>query len=197
MTPSEPQSRSSLLREWIFKFALNAGQALDATALSAYEALWTDGFSDLPTSVLEAALRKTLQSCKYWPVKVADIREHIDRTKETALVEAANLEWQRVLILRRQYWNPDAPGGFWSGMPKLSERVQAACRDAGVFRDFETVEQLHTWAKKRFIEAYLAWEMLEQNQFLLPDGQLKNLLSDLAKTKAIPVLPPPPENDLP
>lgn len=92
--PSEPQSRSSLLREWILKFALNADKQLDVEAFGLYEALWTDGFSDLPTSVLEAAFRKALQTCKYWPVKVADIRGHIDRTKETAAAEAADLEWQ-------------------------------------------------------------------------------------------------------
>ena len=92
--------------------------------------------------------------------------------------------------------NPTPKGAPFYIASKLSERVQAACRAAGVFRDFETVEQLHTWAKKRFIESYLAWEMLEQNQFLLPHGQLKNLLSDLAKTKAITALPPSVENDL-
>lgn len=136
--------------------------------------------------MLEAAFRKTLQSCKYWPIKVADIREHIDRTKQTALAEAADLEWQRVLALRRAYWNPDFPGGFTRGMPRLSERTQAACRAAGVFREVSEPDQLHVWRKKRFIESYLAWEALEQDQFLLPDGELRNLLSGLAETKVLP-----------
>jgi hypothetical protein len=149
----------------------------------------------LPNNVLEAAFRKTLHTCKFWPIKVADIREHINRTKETAAAEAADLEWQRVLTIRREHFNPDFPRHLACAVAELPERVQAACRAAGVFRDFETVEQLHTWAKKRFIESYLASEMLEQNQFLLPDGQLKNLLSDLAKTKAIPALLPSVEND--
>jgi hypothetical protein len=184
--PSEPQSRSYLLREWVLKFALNAGQALDAMALSAYVALWTDGFSDLPNSVLEAVLRKALHSCKFWPVKLADIREHIEGTKETALVEAADLEWQRVLDLRRDYWNPDFPGGFTSGMPLLSERTQAACRAAGIFREISELNQLHIWGKKRFIESYLAWQALEQDRFLLPDDELKNALSGVANTKALP-----------
>jgi hypothetical protein len=40
--------------------------------------------------------------------------------------------------------------------------------------------------KKRFIESYLAWEALEQDRFLLPDGELKNLLSGLGETKVLP-----------
>ena len=42
------------------------------------------------------------------------------------------------------------------------------------------------WAKKRFIESDLAWVELEQDQFLLPDGELKNLLAGIAETKALP-----------
>jgi hypothetical protein len=66
-------------------------------------------------------------------------------------------------------------------LERLSDRVQAACRASGVFRDFETPEQLHTWAKKRFIESYLAWEALEEDKFLLPNGELKNLISRCAE----------------
>ena len=136
--------------------------------------------------MLEAALRKTLQSCKYWPVKVGDIREHIDRAKEIALLEAADLEWQRVLALRRTDWNPDMPG-CGVCLESLPDRMQAACRASRVFRDVESPEQLHTWVKKRFIESYLAWEALEQGQYLLPDGEIKNLIAQLSREKAIQV----------
>jgi hypothetical protein len=199
---SESQSKSGLIRESIAKLALNAGQALDTTALAVYQTLWEEGFEDLPYGVLEAAFRKTLRECKFWPVKIADIREHVDRTKETAVTAAADLEWQRVLDLRRMYWSPDMPGGFSRGMPKLAERVDRAVRASGVFKlqDCEP-EALHVWAKKRFIESYLAWAELEQEQFiesylawaeleqeqfLLPDGELKDLLAGVAETKALP-----------
>jgi hypothetical protein len=43
------------------------------------------------------------------------------------------------------------------------------------------------WARKRFIEAYIRYGELQQEQFLLPDGELKNLLADVAQTKALPV----------
>jgi len=152
-----------------------------------FEAIWQEGFEDLSYSVLEAAFRKALGTCKFWPVKVADIRENVDRVHETAVSEAADLEWQRVLDLRRMYWSPDMPGGFSRGMPKLAERVDRAVRASGVFKlqDCEP-EALHVWAKKRFIESYLAWAELEQEQFLLPDGELKDLLAGVAETKALP-----------
>jgi hypothetical protein len=49
----------------VTKLALNSGAALDAQALAFYTALWEEGFSDLPFNVLEAALRKTLRTCKF------------------------------------------------------------------------------------------------------------------------------------
>jgi hypothetical protein len=170
--------------------AVNAGIALDARTQTVYRSLWLEGLGDLPYSVLEAAFKKALRACKFWPVKVADIRECIDRTRETAVKEAADLEWQRVLELRRTRWSPDVPGGFYGGAPQLSERVQSAARAAGVFREFTSEEfengALHTWAKKRFMESYIAWEELDREQFLLPDGELKNLLAETARAKALP-----------
>jgi hypothetical protein len=184
------QTTRSLIREWIAKLAINAGQALDAKTQAVYESIWLEGLGDLPCSVLEAAFKKALRTCKFWPVKVADVRECIDHTRETALAEAADLEWQRVLELRGTRWSPDAPGGFYGGAPQLSERVQSAARAAGIFREFTAEEfengALHTWAKKKFVESYLAWEALERDQYLLPDGEIKNLLADAAQAKALP-----------
>jgi hypothetical protein len=182
----ESQSKSQLISDWLCHFALNAGQALTPDNLSVFRALWLDAFEDLPYGVLEAAFKRAIRVCKFWPLKVADVREHVDRTKQTAISEAADLEWQRVLELRRLYWNPDMPGGFSRGMPYLSEHVQAACRAAGVFREVSEPAELHVWSKKRFIESYLAWEEIKQDQYLLPDGELKSLLADFAATKALP-----------
>jgi hypothetical protein len=59
-----------------------------------------------------------------------------------------------------------------------------------VFREFTEAEfengALHTWAKKKFVESFLAWEALERDQYLLPDGEIKNLLADVAQAKALP-----------
>ena len=68
----------------------------------------------------------------------------------------------------------------------LPERVQQAARAAGIFRDFESVQDLHVWAKKRFLDSYAAYEELEQNQFLLPAGELKGLFAEVASAKSLP-----------
>jgi hypothetical protein len=173
-------------RFWIGKLSVNAGQALSPTALGVFESIWQEGFEDLDYGVLEAAFKKTLRECSYWPVKVADVRSRIDRAKEVATTEVAEQAWQRVLELRRRFWNPDMPGGFSRGMPELSPRVDRAARAAGVFRDHETVEALHVWAKKKFIESFTRWDEAGESQNLLPDGEIKNLLARVAQTKMLP-----------
>ena len=192
MLPSKPRyadtrlTVESLIEEWIPKLAINAGAALDAKTQAVYRSIWLEGLGDLSPRVLLAAFQKTLRECAYWPVKVADIRKHVSTAETNAVNVAAERAWERVLELRRLYWNPDMPGGFSRGMPQLSERVKQACRAAGVFREVESVNDLHVWARERFIESYLAWAELEQDQFLLPDGELKNLLAGVAETKVLP-----------
>jgi hypothetical protein len=163
---------------------MNAGQALDATSFSVYLALWEEGFEDLPYGVLEAAFKRTLRECKYWPIKVADVRGRIDKAKETAVLAAADIEFQRLLQYCRYWVNPDIQ---FSRTPKLPERIDRAARTAGglfYLRQCST-EELQ-WAKKRFIGAYVSWEDLNQDQFLLPGGELKDLLASVAEKKALP-----------
>jgi hypothetical protein len=201
---SEQPSKSQLIREWILNLALNAGQALDADAIGIFTAIWLKGFDDLPYSVLEAAFLKTLQTCKYWPVQVSDVRKHVTHAEENAVGEAAEQAWARVLDIRRRHWNPDIPGPLHRVLATLSERVRQAVRAAGVFREFTAAEfesgALHTWAKKRFVESFIAYGELERDKFLLPDGEIKALLVGVAKRKALPapaVVPkqlPPPAN---
>jgi hypothetical protein len=143
-------------------------------------------FEDLPYAVLEAAFRKTLRECKYWPIKVSDIREYVSRAEGNAASEAAERAWQLVFDLRRVYWNPDIPGPLDRAVARLSERVRQAARASGVFRDYETVDSLHVSAKKRFVESFIAYGELEQDKFLLPDGEIKKLLAGVAETKALP-----------
>jgi hypothetical protein len=165
---------------------VNAGAALDAKTQAVFRSIWLEGLSDLSPAVLLAAFRKTLRECPYWPVKVADIRKHVSHAVSNATDEAAEKAWERVLECRRVYWNPDMPGGFSRGMPRLPARVAQAARAAGVWRDFPTTEALHVWAKKVFFESFLAWGEREQDKFLLPDGEVKNLLAEFSETKALP-----------
>jgi hypothetical protein len=134
---------------------------------------------------LEPMFRKALQTCKFFP-KVAEVLEGANDAREKLDQFEAEGEWEHVLELRARYWSPDMPGGFSRGMPKLSERVRQACRAAGVFRDYENADQLHVWAHKRFVESFTAFGELEQGKHLLPDGEIKNLLTDTARAKALP-----------
>jgi len=102
------------------------------------QALWEEGFADLPHDVLDAAFRKTLRECKFWPVKVADVRERVDKTRETAVLAAADLEWQRLLDHVRRWINPDIQDALSRRAPKLPERVDRAARAAGGLEYLDT-----------------------------------------------------------
>lgn len=183
ISPSKTQGRSgsdALIREWLFRFGVEHKEDV-APRLP----LWVEAFGAMDAAILERLFARALKTCKFFP-KVAEILEPLENAEKKAAPTAAEEAWNYVLDLRRVYWNPDMPGGFSRGMPKLSERVQQAARAAGVFRDFESVEALHTWAKKRFVESFIAYGECEQDKFLLPDGEIKNLLAGAAQAKALP-----------
>src|SRR6266851_3918225 len=191
---SDSRSKDDLIRLWIGKLTVNAGQTLLPETLGVFEAIWQEGFADLDYDVLEVAFRKTLRECKFWPIKVADVRAHVEHAAKNATSEAAEEAWETVLDIRRLYWNPDIPGPFDRAIARLSERVHQAARAAGVWRDFTSTEfekgALHTWAKKRFVKSFTAYGELELDRFLLPDGEIKNLLAGLAQAEMLPAPSP-------
>jgi hypothetical protein len=144
-----------------------------------------ESFGGIDPVTLEALFKKAFRKCKFFP-KVSEILEPLRTVKEAAAPEEASEAWQKVLAIRRDHLNSDFPDYLRRAVSALPERVQRAARAAGAFQEFSDLDQLHIWAKKRFIESYLRWEEIEENQFLLPDGELKNALIDLAQTKALP-----------
>jgi hypothetical protein len=143
------------------------------------ESLWREGLEDLSYGVLERAFRRTLQACKYWPVKVSDIREQADRGREAYVQADAEIKWNNVLEYIRVYWSPDLPGGASSKAPPISPRVMYAIKCAGGLAEIAEClrEHLH-FKKEHFLEAYTAWETLRRDEFLLPDGPVKALISE-------------------
>jgi hypothetical protein len=177
--PCEQPSKGALIREWVGKLALNAGQALKPNDLGVFEALWLEGLEDLSYGVLERALRRTLQTCKYWPVKVADIREQADRGQEAYAHADGEIKWNNVLEYIRRYWNPDLSGGASSKAPQISPRVTYAIKCAGGLAEIADCPREHLHFKKElFIEAYTAWETLRRDEHVLPDGPVKALISE-------------------
>lgn len=139
--------------------------------------LWLEGFADLPLPVLEAAFRKAIKACKFWP-KVADIREHIARAETNSNEEEAAGRWEKVRAYAVRL-SPDFPD---RNPPRISERTQRAIAAAGgldFIRDCDA-ESL-TWARKRFIEGYTRWGELEQDKYLLPEGEIKKLFAETAQ----------------
>jgi hypothetical protein len=180
-TQRDSASTDELIRVWLFRFGLNFEK--DVVQLLP---LWQEQLGAIEAETLVRLFERAMRTCKFFP-KIADILEPVQRVKETGTAAAAEEEWQSVLDLRRRYWNPDMPGGFSRGMPRLSERVRRAANASGIFKlqDCES-EAIHVWGRKRFVDSYIAWDELQQDQFLLPDGELKNLLTGVAETKALP-----------
>jgi hypothetical protein len=192
MSKSEPRRRpqvasgtsEEVIRQWIGRFAVNCGQALPEGRVL----LWLDELSDVKPEVLERVFRGVLRTYVFNNIPpIGEIRSRIDAALASATQQNAELEWERVVELRRRFFNPDTPGCFSRGMPKLSEQVDRAARASGIFKlqDFDQ-EQLHVWARKRFIESYVAWCESEQDEFLLPDGEMKRLIADAAGKKQLP-----------
>jgi hypothetical protein len=180
---SKPPGLSS--EEAIRQFLVKAGEVYGKQITAPLVSIWTEELSAHPPDVLGPLFRKALRTCKFFPT-LADILEPLQSVKQAALPEEAGEAWQKVLAIRRKHYNPDFPRHLACAMAELPERVQRAARAAGVFREFESTDDLHTWAKKKFIESYLNWNELEENQFLLPEGEMKNLLSGVAARKALP-----------
>jgi hypothetical protein len=174
----------SLIREWLFRFGVEHKEDI-APRLP----VWLEAFGGMDAGTLERLFQRAIRSCKFFP-KVSEILEPMRTVKQSATDDTAERAWQHVLEIRRVYWDPDIPARFDRAVAGLSERVRQAARAAGVFREFTETEfengALHTWAKKRFIESFHAWEELEQGKFLLPDGETKKLLIECAETKALP-----------
>jgi hypothetical protein len=169
-----------LIREWLFRFGVEHKEDV-APKLP----LWLEAFGGMNALILEQLFSRALRTRKFFP-KISEILEPLASAEANAVPEAAEEAWACVLEIRRVHWNPDIPGPFHRALAILSDRVRQAARAAGVFRDFESLEALHTWAKKRFVESFIAYGQREQDEFLLRDGEIKNLLSGVAQTKMLP-----------
>jgi len=138
----------------------------------------------MDATILERLFSRALKTCKFFP-KISEILEPLENAEKKAAPTAAEEAWERVLEIRRVHWNPDLPYCLDRVLSRVSERIRMAARAAGVFRDFDSVEALHVWAKKRFVESFIGYSEREQEAFLLPAGEIKNLLAGVAETKIL------------
>ena len=183
-TISKPQvSSSDIARQYLVKFA----EICQREFTPALTEIWSEQLRDVAPELLQAACNRLMKTWTsgFLPTPGA-VRAQIDVATRNATTEAAERAWQIVLDLRRLHWNPDLPRELSQRLALLPEQIQQAARAASIFRDFESGKDLHVWAKQRFIESFNSWAELEQDQFLLPGGELKGLLAGVAATKSLP-----------
>ena len=200
-TDSNSSKLESLISKWVVRFALNAGVALDAPAQANYRVLWLEGFSDLAPDRLEAAFAACLRShvFKNMPT-IADVRQHLQKAQGHAADEEASRKWDRVREYIRLHYSADGiqaknhkPGcprrgcDCPSAAAKISERTRRAINAAGGMASLsECIGTDLAFARQRFIESYLRWDELKQGEYLLPEGELKKILADVAQNKVLP-----------
>jgi len=179
-TQEDSDSASRLIREWLFRFGVNFEKDVVPVL-----PLWLEAFGSMDAHTLESLFRKALKTCKFFP-RVADILEQVEHVQEAATSEAAEIAWKQILDIRRTAYNPDMPQYLDRALVRVSERIRRAARAAGVFREHESVEALHVWAKKKFVESFTRWDESGESLNLLPDGEIKDLLTAAAQPKALP-----------
>lgn len=140
----------------------------------------------MDADALDKLFQRAIRACKFFP-RVADILEPIENSP--APQTEANLKWDKVLDYCRLYVTPDLPVPSYA--PKITERTMTAIRAAGGLLWIQScpTDDL-VWAKKAFVESYTDWATLKRDEYLLPDGPVKNLIAGVAEVKALPASKP-------
>jgi hypothetical protein len=171
----ELSASDALIRQWLLRFSIEHREDV-APRLP----LWLEAFGAMDAAVLEKLFSRALKKCKFFP-KVADILECVEDVKKKAGDEEAAQKWTAVLEHIRREWSPDIPS-----KRRISERTQRAINAAGGLAYIADCEpESKQWARKRFIEAYVSWGELQQDGYLLPPGEVRDLLAECAASKSV------------
>lgn len=165
------------------RFAINADKALDAKTQAVYVSTWADGFADIEPNMLKTAFIACLRSHTFKTMPtIGDIRQHLERAEDMSADEKAAQKWQEVRDYIRLHYHPD----LGASGPRISERTRRAINAAGGLTYLsECGKENLVFARKRFIESYLRWQELTQDEYLLPEGELKNLLEGAAANLSV------------
>jgi nucleotide-binding universal stress UspA family protein len=176
----DSERRSQLIRQWAVRFASNCGKALSDDLV----ALWQDELSDLPFDVLEAAFRKTMQTCRFWPT-VADIRSHVQQADSTVADAEAERAWDKVLEYAVRFGNVSS-----NSIPPITNQAMAAGLRAVGGKDFleAASDEQRLWARKLFLEIYQRQRSLPEVAQLCSQKDspaLREAIDALAQKKAL------------
>jgi hypothetical protein len=188
ISPPPTSEQRVLSSDAIRQFLVKAGEVYGRPITSALVSIWIDELAEYSADKLAGMFRHVLRTWKpeygkTFPVP-ADVLAPLDATAKKELASRADLEWQKLLdYIRRYYW---ADGPWEHRAPKLPERVRVSSNAAGGLAYLnECDRESLQWAKKRFVESYIAWEEMKKDQWLLPDGNLRNLLTQGAHNMAL------------
>jgi hypothetical protein len=171
----QPVSSSDAIRQFLVK----AGEVYGRQITAPLTSIWIEALASYRVEVLEGLFRQVFANCKFFPTP-ADVLEPMKKAEEAGAPLTAELKWHSVLDYCRCFVTPDIP--IPARAPKISERTMTAIRAAGGLQWIESCprEDL-VWAKKAFIESYIAWDVLKRGEHLLPDGDAKKLLTETAQ----------------
>lgn len=176
-----------LIQRWLVKFAEIFEVDLSEKG-PRYVSLWVEALGRIAPEILDLALARLLvqwrpEYGRKFPVP-SDVTALIGNVRELQTEEQAETIWERVLAACVERYHPDLG---WRG-PKLEERVFRAIGAAGgVHYVTQCSSDDLVWAKKRFIEAYLRLEKLDDVTFL-PAPEIRELFKPLAEQKSLPAL---------
>lgn len=180
-TSGQRDSSSRAIREFLAK----AGEVYSKLLTPALVAIFLEQLGQYSAEVLAPLFRLVFATCKFFPTP-ADVLAPLKRAEEAYGPLESERKWEQVLAYAVRL-SPDFPD---RNHPRISDRTMTAICAAGgldYLRDCE--QESLQWARKRFIETYTAWSTLEKNQFLWPDGELKNLIAGAAQ-KLLPEAKP-------
>lgn len=166
------------------RFAVNADRALTAGEQSVLRSTWEDAFVEIDPVRLKSAFIATLRSHTFKTIPtVGDVLQHVQHARENDLLEEAARKWEQVVTFAAGL-SDDYPD---RRKTNILPRTQAAIRGAGGLRHIRDckTESLE-WARKNFMQAYIRYSEIERDQALLPDGELKAMLVQVAADKALP-----------
>lgn len=192
---SSPTER--LARQWVLQFAELYSVGL-ADRGPRFVELWVSALLDLAPDTLEAACRRAMQTCKFFPT-AAEIRAHIEGANAKGFELEAEEEWRKALNVATQFFQPDI--GLYRNAPELSQATWHALKVAGGLEHLQSCkrEELQ-WARRRFLADYMLIHETCQVEHLLSNGEAKRILAEVtgpAKPKPKQLTPLEPEGNLP
>ncbi len=144
-------------------------------------------FADAEPTALALAVARCTDECLRFPV-FADVLSRMGPSQQSSAAltaEEAEQAWQHYLDYARE--NGNLPEGARTGRSGLTAKQRHAGRVAGGINYVEScsADDL-VWARKRFIEAYERYQVVEAEGIASLPEQFRQAFGALAESKGLP-----------